>query len=252
MNRWGLGAAVFSALSAMILLWGRTNPHPAVRADQAYSSNIQDEAKRSPIDFTPDASLSEEIWSKTEWVEFDHHLSGRSEHPGALTRVAAAWTDDSIYFAFRCRYDSLNVYEGEDVSKERWELWNRDVAEVFLNPQPERISHYYEFEVAPNNQWIDLEIDKNKEPFNDSSWNSGFQHATRVDEKNHTWIAELRIPLRSLNVQTIQPGTAWRVNYFRAAGHGADRQRTFLAWSTIPEGQTFHVPSRFGLLRFVR
>jgi len=252
MNRWGRRAAVFSAFSAMILLWGRTQPQPTVRADQEYSSSIQDEAKRSPIDFTPDASLSQEIWNKTEWVEFDHNLSGRSKHPGALTSVAAAWTDDSIYFAFRCRYDSLNVYEGEDVSKERWELWNRDVAEVFLNPQPERISHYYEFEVAPNNQWIDLEIEKNKEPFNDSSWNSGFQHATRIDAKNHVWIAELRIPLRSMNVQTIQPGTAWRVNYFRAAGPGADQQRTFLAWSTIPEGQTFHVPSRFGLLRFIR
>jgi hypothetical protein len=252
MNRWGLGAAVLSTLSAMIPLWVRTNQQPTVRADQAYSSSIQGEAKRSSIDFTPDASLSEEIWNKTEWVEFDHDLAGRSEHPEALTRVAATWTEDSIYFAFRCRYDSLNVYEGEDVSKERWELWNRDVAEVFLNPQPERISHYYEFEVAPNNQWIDLEIEKNKEPFNDSSWNSGFQHATRVDAKNHVWIAELRIPLRSLNVQTVQPGTAWRVNYFRAAGHGSDHQRTFLAWSTIPEGQTFHVPSRFGLLRFAR
>ena len=48
----------------------------------------------------------------------------------------------------------------------------------FSNPQPERITHYYEFEVAPNNQWIDLEIEKTKTPFNDAAWNSGFSHAT--------------------------------------------------------------------------
>jgi hypothetical protein len=46
-----------------------------------------------------------------------------------------------------------------------------------------------------------------------------------------------------------KPGTEWRVNFFRATGRGADTQRVFLAWSSIPEGTTFHVPSRFGILR---
>jgi len=252
MNRWALGAAVFSALSAMTLSLWATNPEQStVRVDRPYSSSVQAEAMRSATDFTVNGGFSEGVWKKAKWVEFDHDLTGRSKYPGALTSVAAAWTDESIYFAFRCRYDSLNIFEGEDVSKERWELWNRDVAEVFLNPQPERMSHYYEFEVAPNNQWIDLEIEKNNEPFNDASWNSDFQHATRIDKENHVWTAEMRIPLRSMKVQIIQPGSAWRVNFFRAAGHGADNQRMFLAWSTIPEGQTFHVPSRFGVLRFV-
>jgi hypothetical protein len=126
------------------------------------------------------------------------------------------------------------------------------VAEVFLNPAPERISHYYEFEVAPNNQWIDLEIEKKNDPFNDASWNSGFEHATRIDREKHVWTAELRIPVSAMKVQSMAPGMTWRVNYFRAAGQGGDGQRQFLAWSTIPQGKTFHVPSRFGLLRFTR
>jgi hypothetical protein len=121
---------------------------------------------------------------------------------------------------------------------------------VFLNPEPERISHYYEFEVAPNNQWIDLEIEKKNNPFNDASWNSGFEHSTRIDSKNHVWTAEIRIPISSMNIKSIQTGTTWRVNFFRATGRGTDEQRVFMAWSTIPEGQTFHVPSRFGILRF--
>jgi hypothetical protein len=144
----------------------------------------------------------------------------------------------------------LNVYEGEDVSKERLGLWDRDVAEVFLNPQPEIITHYYEFEVAPNNQWVDLEIDKTKEPFGDANWNSGFVHATKIDARNHIWTAELRIPLTSMKAASIGPGTLWRVNFLRAAGLGGDEQRLFLAWSSIPEGRSFHVPSRFGILRF--
>ena len=124
--------------------------------------------------------------------------------------------------------------------------------EVFLNPEPKRVQHYYEFEVAPNNQWVDLEIDKTKEPFNDVSWNSGFEHATRIDAHSHIWTTEIRIPIASMKVNSVHPGDQWRANFFRAAGKGADADRKFLAWSIIPEGNTFHVPTRFGLLRIVK
>ena len=42
------------------------------------------------------------------------------------------------------------------------------------------------------------------------------------------------------------------MNLFRADGPGSDADRRFLAWSTISEGTTFHVTSRFGLLSFVK
>ncbi len=50
---------------------------------------------------------------------------------------------------------------------------------------------------------------------------------------------------------SVYPGAEWRANFFRAAGEGGDDRRKFLAWSIIPEGKTFHVPTRFGILRFV-
>ena len=216
-----------------------------------YSSNIEAQAKRTPADFRPDGDLTKAVWKHAKWEEFEHDVSGKSDHADVLTRVAAAWTNKYMYFAFSCRYDALNTYQGEDISKERWELWNRDVAEVFVNPQPERVTHYYEFEVAPNNQWIDLEIEKTKKPFNDAAWNSGFEHATKIDSKNHVWTAEMRIPLQSMKVDLIRAGAKWRVNFFRAAGQGPDNHRKFLAWSIIPDGTTFHVPARFGILTLV-
>jgi hypothetical protein len=54
-----------------------------------------------------------------------------------------------------------------------------------------------------------------------------------------------------MNVKAPSPGAQWRVNFFRAAGKGGDEQREFLAWSIIPEGKTFHVPTRFGILKLV-
>jgi len=225
---------------------------PAHQTPTTYASDVHIDARRAAADFIPNGDLSKKEWKHAHWVEFSHSLSGNANYPEQATRVASLWTDKYIYFAFSCKYDALNVFEGEDISKERWELWNRDVAEVFLNPQPARQLPYYEFEVAPNNQWIDLEITRGEKPNHDASWNSGFEHATRIDSKGHIWTAEARIPLVSIGVSVAKPGTEWRANFFRAAGKGADTQRMFLAWSTIPEGTTFHVPSRFGILRLVK
>jgi Carbohydrate family 9 binding domain-like len=222
-----------------------------VSSTQSYSSQVALEARHVSADFTPDANLGKKVWQKAQWSQFEKSISGKDKHAENRTRVAAAWSDKYVYFAFICNYDVLNVFEGEDISRERWELWTRDVAEVFLNPQPERLLHYYEFEIAPNNQWVDLEITRGEKPNHDASWNSGFEHAVRVDVKHHVWNAEMRIPLSSMNVTGAKPGMEWRVNFFRAAGNGPDPERKFLAWSTIPEGTTFHVPSRFGILRLV-
>ncbi len=217
----------------------------------SYTSNVHIRSKYSPRDFIPDGNLTKKVWRHAKWARFDHDMSGRKVFPEAKTQVASLWTAKYVYFAFRCKYSSLNIYEGEDPAKERWELWNRDVAEVFVNPQPERVNHYYEFEVAPNNQWIDLEIDKDKEPFNDAAWDSHFEHATRVDEKRHLWTCEMRIPVKVMGVGEMNPNSSWRVNFYRADGPGDDSQRRFMSWSTIPEGKTFHVPTRFGIIRFV-
>lgn len=224
----------------------------AAQKAMPYASDVRLVAKSVAADFAVDGNLSKKPWKDAKWTDFSRDMSGKTSHPDQETRIASLWTVKYIYFAFSCKYDALNVFESEDIAKERWELWNRDVVEVFLNPEPERQLHYYEFEVAPNNQWIDLEITRGEKPNHDAAWNSGFQHATTIDAKNHTWTAEMRIPVASMGGSLAKHGTEWRANFFRAAGKGADSQRVFLAWSTIPEGTTFHVPSRFGILRLAK
>lgn len=241
-------AASAVMFAAVVTYSGRQT---ADKPEQAYFSSVAAESQHSSTDFVPDGDLTKLAWKHAKWLEFDNDASGKSHYPEVVTRVVSLWTQTHIYFAFSCRYDSLNIYEGEDPKPERWRLWQRDVVEVFLNPQPERVNHYFEFEVAPNNQWIDLEIDKGKDPFNDAAWNSGFEHATRIDAEHHLWTTEMRIPLVAMNVKDPLSGTQWRVNFFRAAGKDGDEHRKFLAWSTIPEGKTFHVPSRFGILKLV-
>jgi hypothetical protein len=243
------------ALAVLVVLTA-FSPLRRVPLDQPnpYTSDAQISAGFCERDFTPDGDVGKPAWKHAEWAEFAHDMTGRHSYPAAATRVAVLWSQSYIYFGFSCRYDRLNIYEGEDPSKERWELWKRDVVEVFLNAQPDRVNHYYEFEVSPNNQWIDLEIDKTKDPFNDAGWNSGFVHATRIDTsgdaKYRAWTCEMRIPVAALGATKMPPDHDWRVNFFRADGLGDDAHRRFLAWSSIPEGTTFHMPTRFGRLRF--
>ena len=217
-----------------------------------YTSDKKIKCKFTDKNFVPDANLRKKVWSQADWITFDHDVYCGNSYPQAETRAAALWSLDSIYFAFRCKYSTINVYEGEDPRQERWELWNRDVVEIFINPEPASASHYYEFEVAPNNQWIDLEIDKTKDPFCDPEWASGFQHATKVDSKNYFWTCEMRIPLASLVARPISPGTEWRINFYRADGPGDNAKRRLTSWCMIPNGNSFHTPSRFGLIRFLK
>lgn len=222
------------------------------RQSMSYTSNDRIVSKFSPQDFVPDGNLQKEVWKTADWVRFDHDMTGKKHYPQSETEVATVWTPHYVYFAYRCKYTELNVFENADPAVDKWGLWNRDVVEVFLNPQPERVSHYYEFEVSPNNLSIDLEINKNESPFNDASWDSHFEHATRVDPEHHIWTCEFRIPVASMGVKEIHAGAEWRLNLFRADGSGDDSQRRFLSWSTIPTGVSFHVPTRFGIIQFVK
>ncbi len=135
------GAAIFSSLPRSSPIAGKSQP--------TYTSESHFSVKRSSIDVAPDGDLSKVFWKNADFVEFDQDAWGKSHYPEVSTRVKSLWTDSYIYFGFLGRYDSLNTYGDEDPAPERWQLWNRDVVEVFLNPQPERVQHYYEFEVAP-------------------------------------------------------------------------------------------------------
>ncbi|MEW5974987.1 MAG: carbohydrate-binding family 9-like protein [Acidobacteriota bacterium] len=199
-------------------------------------------------DFVPDGCLSKPAWKEALKASLVDN-SNPSRQAVVSTEVAALWSESSLYCAFWCEYEHLNVYSGEDPALERWELWDRDVVEVFVNPFPDRLGTYWEFEVAPNNQWIDLAVHWDKELRADASWDSRFQHATRVNRDQQTWTCEMRIPAAAFGLRRIEAGNSWRINFYRCDGFGDDSQRQFYAWSPTLN-QTFHVPNRFGIIEF--
>jgi hypothetical protein len=169
--------------------------------------------------------------------------------PNFRAMVRTRWTQKDIYFLFVSPYDELHLKPNPTTQKETNELWNWDVAEVFIGSDFNDIQRYKEFEVSPQGEWVDLDINLHNPHHEDGwTWNSGFESAARIDESSHMWYAAMRIPFSAIDHQGPVAGHMLRINFFFSQGTPAHHHE--LAWQP-PMKQTFHVPERFGLIRLV-
>jgi alpha-galactosidase len=193
-----------------------------------------------------DAAHPSPEWKMTSSVNFCSDWQGKNPDPGRATLVRVLWSPATLYVRFDCHYRELHLFSDAAADGRRDHLWDRDVAEVFLQPDPSRPRHYKEFEVSPNGMWIDLDIS----PAPRQDLNSGMKRSVWLDEANHIWAAELAIPMKSL-IGQFDPAAVWRVNFFRIEGR--KEPRAYLAWQPTHTPQpNFHVPDAFGHLRFTQ
>lgn len=166
---------------------------------------------------------------------------------GHRTEIRSRWTHENIYFLFTCPYRELHLKPDTKTATETNELWNWDVAEVFVGSDFKQITRYKEFEVSPQGEWVDLDIDRvNPLPEGGWLWNSGFAVKARIDAIHKVWYGEMRIPLRSIDNRPPVAGLEMRINFFRCQGPSPGR--IFIAWQPTGEAN-FHVPQAFGLLK---
>jgi hypothetical protein len=250
--RYQLLIAPLLVLACSYFLRGRVGAQPAPENGH-YLRNLTMTSTFLAADFVPDGNLSKKVWKDAHRVIIDRDRFGHIRFPDSEAQVASLWTPGYVYFTYRCRYRSLNTYDGDSV-KERPGICDRDVVEAFIDPQPEGFTHYYEFEIAPNNQWWDLEIDLTKKEMGNDRWDSHFEHVTKIDAEHKVWVVEMRIPVKSMNVDAIHPGDEWRLNLYRCDGPGDDTQRRFMSWSALPPGNngSYHQPACFGIIKFVK
>ncbi len=169
--------------------------------------------------------------------------------PGYRTEVRTRWTKSNLYFLFTCPYEELHLKPSPNTQKETNELWNWDVAEVFVGSDFSNIKRYKEFEISPQGEWVDLDIDLNKPHLEDGwAWNSGFEVKAGIDEGTHTWCGAMRIPLAAIDARAPVAGNTMRINLFRSQGPPSHQQA--VTWQA-PMRDSFHVPERFGLIRLV-
>jgi hypothetical protein len=200
------------------------------------------------------ARLSEELdaeefppltaWERCTPVKFCRDWLGRNPDPERETEVRLMWTTETLFLRFHVKFRCTTVFEDAEPNGRREQLWDRDVAEIFLQTDPATLRRYLEFEVSPNGYWIDLDI----APGEKRDLKSGLRRRVVLDEKSKTWVAELALPMRCL-VHSFDSGKVWRVNFYRV--EGATEPRFYSAWQPTgtPE-PNFHVPESFGRLIF--
>ena len=162
------------------------------------------------------------------------------------TLVRSEWDSDHLYLSFRCPWFKLHLKPHPVTDKKTDHLWDWDVAEAFIGTDYHNIARYKEFQVSPQGEFVDLDIDRDHpETQPGVAWVSGFTVAARIDPDQRIWTGEMKIPFRSLGIEKPEPGLTMRLGLFRI--EGPEPNRTYIAWR--PTGsETFHVPEAFGTL----
>jgi hypothetical protein len=169
--------------------------------------------------------------------------------PAYRTEIRSRWTKNNLYLLFACPYEELYLKPSPNAAEETYGLWNWDVAELFIGSDFHNIRRYKEFEVSPQREWVDLDINLDLPDHTVGwTWNSGFQVAARIDPKAKIWYASMRIPFSALITSPPGAGNTFRTNLFRS--QGPPDQRKSIAWKA-PMSDTFHAPEKFGLLELV-
>lgn len=183
------------------------------------------------------------FWQSAIWLPILKQWNGMGAGSRGATFFAARWSNEFLYFGFRSQFKLLTMSDHPERFKKTRELWNKeDVVEVFIAPDPATINRYKEFEVSPSSQWIDIDLDRDRNLI-DFEWASGMECQSHVDFSESLWQAELRIPLESLRLQTPAAGARLAVNVFRVEL----KSGLYLTWNpTLTPHPNFHVPSRFG------
>ncbi len=197
-------------------------------------------------DWDPKADSVSAEWTGTKGIEATKGFFGESVSLPAATEIRSRWTQKNLYLLFSCPYKELHLKPKPDTSRKTNELWNWDVAEAFIGSDYLKTSHYKEFQVSPQAEFVDLDIDlADQKATKGIEWLSGFTVAAQVDEKHNTWYGEMKIPFASLDVKAPKAGDELRIGLFRI--EGSEPHRIYVTWRPT-NANTFHVPSAFGSL----
>jgi len=229
----------FICISTMLF----TGRREALANDAIIQSNWAD--SDPSLDTNPESPF----WRDSFPTYMDADAHGKPA-PRYRTEIRTRWTAKNLYFLFVCPYETLSLKPNPNRSAETNELWNWDVAEAFIGSDFTDIRRYKEFEISPQGEWVDLEIDLSKPHHEDGwKWNSGFQVSARIDEAAHIWYGAMKIPYSAIDHRQAAPGNMLRIDLFRSQGPPSARHE--IAWRA-PMNDSFHTPERFGLLKLVK
>ncbi|HEV7904814.1 MAG TPA: carbohydrate-binding family 9-like protein, partial [Pyrinomonadaceae bacterium] len=219
---------------------------------EASNTEMTVEARRSRAAWTSlsVAELDHAEWARARPVRLKRYWSGEAAPFARQAEARLLWDAGALYVRFVGEQREPLVANASP--QREWKtmgLWDRDVCEMFVAPHVGDLRRYYEFEVAPTGEWLDLALRITPEG-RETDWGfySGMTAAARINADSIT--LAMRVPWDAFaGVKPPRVGERWRVNLFRCIGE--DPTRGYLAWQPThaPEAN-FHVPEKFGWLLF--
>ena len=188
-------------------------------------------------------------WQRAQSVSVTRYWSGAPAPASRHAEARLLRTDAHLLVRFVCPQDEPLIINPAPQTKEKTiGLWDRDVCEIFVAPGDEESNRYFEFEVAPTGEWLDLEIRYTPQGRETNfDFRSGMTAAAQILDDSVQVV--MCIPWEAFGRRPDAEGEVWRANLLRCVGAGATRG--YLAWQpTRTEIPDFHVPEVFGRLLF--
>ena len=99
------------------------------------------------------------VWNAAEPAIIKLLWSGEPAAPERHAEARLCWSNNGLHVRFvGNQHEPLVTAPKPDTTNKTLGLWDRDVCEIFIAPDPENPSIYYEFEAAPTGEWVDLAI----------------------------------------------------------------------------------------------
>jgi hypothetical protein len=219
-----------------------------IRAQKMSNSPYSLNVKHIKSDFSI-TDLDNKAWKQASEVEIGTFWNGEAAPAGRRFRARLLCSDSALYVRFEAaQSEPLTISDKTNLTRKTMNLWDRDVCEIFIAPDRSKPNKYFEFEVAPTGEWIDVGIEVLPDKrISDWEYSSGMQSSARI-EKDKVVMA-VRIDWKALG-KTPNPGDTWPGNLYRCVGRDPDRG--YLAWRpTLTKTPAFHLPERFGEFVFV-
>src|SRR4029078_8460954 len=100
------------------------------------------EALYSTSELTANA-LEDPVWSQAQPIHITRKWSGEAAPASRHAEARIIWTDKSLFLSFLCRkQEPLTGTSNPQGNKKTMRLWDRDVCEIFIAPDPNSPERY--------------------------------------------------------------------------------------------------------------
>ena len=195
-----------------------------------------------------DGNLQE--WAEIKPIILKESTTGKDAK--IKTEFFIANDDKNIYIAGKVYEPEKMILPKGKVPHDSPKVYQNDSIEVFFSPVKlgdaeakfNKASRFYQIIMNANGDVLDTHRPIYKKGL--ISFNLDFEHAEKAMGKG--WQFEIKIPFKSMEAMTPEPGMTWLANFYRNRKRNDGSER-YYAWSPTM-GDCFFDSSTFGVLEF--